>query len=118
MKKLPKPEKNLKNFILGEDAKIIDKTVTKVALIASFASFAFTQNIQDANAKGHSNHSNHSNVLYGDHNDDAMSNDLNSTYTTTKSASGHSMSVVVPPKSAQAVHGNHYNHGNGGGGSS
>jgi len=63
MKKLPKAQKNMKNFILGEDAKIIDKTITKIALTTSFMAIGLTNNILDVNAGGHSNHSNHSNYV-------------------------------------------------------
>ncbi len=134
MKKLPKPEKNLKSFILGEDAKIIDKTVVKVALTASLIAFAFVDSFQDVNAGGgHSNHDNHTNHLAIDeknnsnflsgvkeqgatvHKNPNFGNDNTTNYKTELNVEGKTLKIDVDPKTVQTNHGNHFNHSNGGG---
>ncbi|NQZ85693.1 MAG: hypothetical protein HRU03_08295 [Nanoarchaeales archaeon] len=61
-KELPKIKKSLKSFIIEEDAKVIDKTATKIALSISL-SLVFLDSIDDVNAKGHGSHLNHQNIL-------------------------------------------------------
>ena len=127
MKKLPKPKKNLKNFILGEDAKIIDKTVTKVALTITLG--AFTISGVYAGGGGGVNYYTHSNHLVMEdgivpsgqttiHPDPNLGNDSDSDYQTVIDAGGKTLNVDVPAKTVQTIHGNHYNHTNGGGGKS
>lgn len=115
---LPKPKRNLKTFILEEDAKVIDKTLSKVAISASFLALSFALNVHDANAKGHKDHANHSNFVYHEGNDPQLGNDGNTTVQRTYSSQGQSVSVEVPPKNVASVHANHFNHQNGAGGKS
>ena len=118
-KQLPSPKKTLKSFILEEDAKVIDKTATKVALTASFLALNFTFAIDDANAKGHYDHANHSNFLEHKGTDAGLSNEGNTTVTRTftENVEGQPVSTTVdiPEKSVASAHANHYNHQNGGG---
>lgn len=65
-KELPKIKKSLKSFIIEEDAKVMDKTATKVALAVTFASLTFLDSVDDVNAKGHSNHYHKNNLLTED----------------------------------------------------
>ena len=116
-KPLPKIKKSLKSFILDEDAKVIDKTATKIAISASFLAFSALINSDDANALfgSHKNHSNHSNHLK-DIEDDLL-NEFDTNQTRTFSAKGHAFDVEMTNKSVSAAHGNHYNHVDGGGSS-
>ncbi|MFW6285863.1 MAG: hypothetical protein ACOC16_01695 [Nanoarchaeota archaeon] len=115
---LPKPKKNLKSFILEEDAKVMDKAATKIAITASFLAISALANTQDANAKGHGNHTNHQNdvnaPLHGGTGIHAGTNPTDN------------ITHKVESKSIETWHANHYNHtdgsgnsvtGNGGGGS-
>ncbi len=136
-KQLPKAKKSLKTFILEEDAKIIDKTASKIAITASFVALSVAVNADDANAcRKHGNHSNHSNNVGhpGDFNyttpgdskdsptnktklfirDNFANNDPeNHVKTTLLSKGGQDMKIDIPPKAVGAIHGNHYNHSNG-----
>jgi len=62
--KLPQLKKSLKSFILEEDAKIIDKNATKIAITTSFLALNLMGNIDDVSAWGHSSHNNHNNHLF------------------------------------------------------
>jgi hypothetical protein len=93
-KQLPQVKKSLKSFIVEEDAKVIDKTATKIAIMSSFASIGFLANVDDVNAKGHGSHTNHKNDL---NSVDFKYNNEDVEFT-------------------EASHANHYNHQNGGSG--
>lgn len=110
-KDFPKIKKNLKNFILEEDGKVIDKAASKVALSAFFGAATFLFNMDDANAKGHANHDNHSNDIRYEGNDADAGNDLDKSIT--KSSKG--FDYTYNAKTSSVVHGNHYNHSDGGG---
>lgn len=102
VKKLPQVKKGLKEFILDEDAKVIDKTATKISIMATFLAINFLGNTDDANAKGHSNHSNHQNIL-------------NAPENAGTGIHGGTNPVEVgvnqiPAKSVETMHANHYNH--------
>ena len=101
-KELPQPKKNLKSFILEEDAKVMDKTATKVAITASFLAINALANTEDANAKGHKNHSNHNNNV----------NAPNNAGTGIHAGTNPTEVEVnnIPKKSVETWHGNHYNH--------
>ena len=93
-KELPKIKKSLKSFIVEEDAKVIDKTATKIAIMSSFASVGFLANVDDVNAKGHGSHTNHKNDLTSiDFQDDDDFGEI-----------------------TEATHANHYNRTDGSGG--
>ncbi len=97
-KELPKVKKSLKTFIIEEDAKVIDKTATKIAIMSSFASISFLANVDDVNAKGHGSHTNHK-------------NDLNSVdFKLEEDTAGNDVEI------SEASHANHYNHQNDSGG--
>lgn len=123
--KLPKPKKSLKSFILEEDAKVIDKAMTKITLTTSFIAMSMAFNSDDVNAKGHHNHSNHKNYIFheGDYqqtsgsviHDDNFGNDGSEPYSRTFSDSGTTVNIEVNPKEVVSTHANHYNHANGGG---
>lgn len=107
-KELPKAKKSLKTFILDEDAKIIDKTATKIAITASFMAISMMANAQDANAKGHSNHSNHQNMLNAPNN-----------YGTGIHGGNNPLDVEtnqITEKNVETYHNNHYNHQDASGG--
>ncbi|NCC71479.1 hypothetical protein EOM09_07945 [bacterium] len=138
-KKLPSIKKSLKSFILEEDAKIIDKTATKIAITISFLSLNLISNLDDANAKGHCNHANHNNYVGHEGDSQAITRTSVGTTTVLKSEgmgnddsqvyrasythqdSGkcwdatQTIPIEVQPKNAQAIHGNHYNKVDGGG---
>lgn len=104
-KDLPKIKRGLKEFILDEDAKVIDKTASKIAITISFMAINFIANSHDANAKNHKNHANHHNDVNAD---DYMPDykyhaGVNPTQQTLDS---------ITPKSVATIHGNHYNHQN------
>jgi hypothetical protein len=107
-KELPKPKKSLKSFILEEDAKVMDKTATKLAITASFLAINFLAHADDANAKGHKNHSNHQNNVNAPNNYDTGIHAGNNP--TTEPANEE----VLPAKSIETWHANHYNHTDGG----
>jgi len=113
-KRLPQIKKNIKAFILEEDAKVIDKTAIKITLALTFAAFNFVIHAEDANAKGHYNHSNHNNHVFDKTSDPLIQNNNEvDTTTRTYSIDKESIQIEVPPKSISAAHGNHYNHQNG-----
>jgi hypothetical protein len=102
VKKLPQVKKGLKDFILNEDAQVIDRTATKIAITATFIGVNFMLNAEDANAKGHSDHSNHQNNLNAPQN-----------YETGIHGGTNPMGVEVnniSDKSVETMHNNHYNH--------
>jgi hypothetical protein len=102
VKKLPQVKKGLKDFILNEDAQVIDRTATKIAITATFIGVNFMLNAEDANAKGHSDHSNHQNNLNAEYN-----------YETGIHGGTNPMGVEVnniSDKSVETMHNNHYNH--------
>lgn len=111
-KKLPQTKKTLKSFILEEDAKIIDKTATKVALTASFLAASFALSAEDVNAKGHANYTEHNNFVYHEGNDPALGNDLSEEVSRSYSNKGFGTTVKVEGKEVASVHGNHFNHTN------
>jgi len=92
-KQLPQIKKSLKSFIIGEDAKVIDKTTTKIALLVTFSSLSFMSNISDVNAKGHGSHARHKNDLDIE---DFKIDEENEFF-------------------SESIHANHYNHKDGGG---
>jgi hypothetical protein len=117
-KALPKISKSLKSFILDEDAKVIDKTATKIAISASFLALSTILNSDDANAKGHSNHSDHSNYLKNSKlTDDGLVNYFDADNTKSFNDRGFAYEFEMTGKSVNALHGNHYNHSDGGGSS-
>jgi hypothetical protein len=117
---LPKPKKNLKSFILEEDAKLIDKTAIRIASTLTLLAIGITQ-IDDANAGGskpsHNNHTNHGNDIYheGDYTqakagatqDEELGNDGNEIVEKT-----YAGGMEVNPKEVASSHSNHYNHEN------
>jgi hypothetical protein len=105
----------LKSFILDEEAQIMDKTATKVALTASFFAASFAFNIEDANAKGHANYTTHSNNFFHEGRDAKLGNNQNESITRTYSMEGRTLKVEVDGKQVATAHGNHYNHVNGSG---
>ncbi|MCA9496956.1 MAG: hypothetical protein KC589_08470 [Nanoarchaeota archaeon] len=129
-KRLPIIKKSIKSFILGEEAKIIDKSVTKIAITSSFLAINLVGNFDDANAQGHKNHTNHNNYI-GREDDsplesetaggvdgitqsDNLGNDDNETKNVPMAAAGKSFNIEVLGKSVKSVHGNHYNHSDNG----
>ena len=124
-KKLPSIKKSLAGFICEEDAKVIDKTASKIAISASFIALNLAANIDDANAKGHKNHSNHNNHVFDKSSDPLLQhNDVKNTdepitrsYTIEDDEAGvtETLDVEVPPKGVAVAHGNHFNHINGSG---
>lgn len=113
--KLPSFKKSLKSFILEEDAKLIDKTSSKVALTAAFLSLNFVFTIDDANAKGHKDHANHSNFIEHAGSDQGLINTGDDSVSKTYTHDQFSAQVEIPAKSVASAHANHYNHQNGGG---
>ncbi len=67
VKKLPQLKRGLKDFILDEDAKVMDKAATKIAITSSFIAINMLANADEANAKGHKNHSQHQNRVNADY---------------------------------------------------
>lgn len=128
-KKLPIIKKSIKSFILGEEAKIIDKSVTKIAITSSFLAINMVGNFEDANAQGHKNHTNHSNYVGreddspldeqsaggvdGIFQSDDLGNDNEDTKNVPFNALGRTYNIEVLGKSVKSVHGNHYNHSDG-----
>lgn len=121
-KELPKIKKSLKSFILEEDAKIIDKSGSKIAIAAAMiASGALS--VQDANAgwfSKHYNHTNHANHVLDHVSNPELLNTGNVTKTETISLSikcggeggadkAQSTTIDVPPKSVSSAHANHKN---------
>jgi len=121
-KELPKVKKSLKSFILNEDAKVIDKTTIKIALVASVIAFHSFDQIEIVNAgMRHSN-----SILTPSEVDERIScgkrcniyniKDLNN-------QKSDSIDVLNPTnnkmmelqgKSVASSHANHYNHHKGG----
>lgn len=129
-KELPKIKKSIKSFILDEDAKIIDKTASKIAITLSFLSISTLVSVDDVNAQGHGSHTNHENHLFVADNESDSSNtgveihiypDLNNqgsednefTISADIGSSVKSADMDVVDKSMTSAHGNHYNHGSG-----
>ena len=117
---LPKPKKSLKSFILDEDAKVMNKTTTKIALITSFLAINFLLSTHNVNAHGHHHdHNEHNNNIYkagttgtksGSANVHESSDLLNKLNVSEPMKIKHS---PLPPKSISSVHGNHFNHSDG-----
>ena len=103
--KLPQLKKSLKSFILDEDAKVIDKSVVKIALTTSFIAINLLTNMEDGNAgwgDKHANHSNHGNAINAPYN-----------YETGLHGGNNPEEVInndIEAKSIETVHNNHYNH--------
>lgn len=134
-KRLPEIKKKISEFILEEDAKIVDKTASKIALTSSFFAISALTQVNDANAQGHGNHTNHANNIAhaSDHKgtydlpsdrteniavkDDDLSNEGSEVYETSISTADRTVDIEVESKSLKTVHGNHYNHSDGGGSS-
>ena len=131
-KKLPNPKKTLKSFILDEDAKVINKTTSKIALSISFLAFNFLTNIDNAHAQGHSDSNTHNNHIFKEglnngtsksgsttiHERVELLNKLKDGQNTNLQVKGYGPSSQnIPAKSITAAHGNHYNHADGGGSS-
>lgn len=130
-RELPKIKKTLKSFILDEDAKVINKTSSKVALTISFLAFNFLTNIDNAHAQGHGDHSNHENHIFKEGNEGVVSgsdpmihekanllNLDNKSVAVNLQVQGYGPSAQeIPTKSITSAHGNHYNHADGGGSS-
>jgi len=111
-KELPKPKKTLKTFILEEDAKIIKKSVTKIALmITSFAIIS--------GCSKHTNHANYSILPTDDFSeyseigvvtkDPELTNENIDNEIMTYSKSGRTIQVEIAGKGVGAVHANHFN---------
>ena len=118
---------------MDEDAKVINKTTSKIALTTSFLAFNLLTNIDDVSAKGHHNHSDHNNHVFKEGINGNTYNDQGGTTVHEKSALlnldgedkqvidsivGYPVNIESPAKSISSAHGNHYNHSNGGGRSS
>ena len=117
VKKLPKFKKSLKSFILDEDAKVIDKTAVKIAITVSFLGVHFLTNIEDANAgSSHANYNEHNNHLKTV--EDGLNNPTDNEVVNQFNIKGYTLKADITGKSAGSVHGNHYNHTDGEGGSS
>ena len=108
MKNLPKVIKNVKSFILDEDAKVIDSSFSKVAIFTGFLAVNFIVNIEDVNSglfRKHQDNYFHNNVINafenGDTNIHAGNNPKN-----------YSISSIEP-KTVETMHMNHYKHQNG-----
>lgn len=115
-KKLPQLKKKFVSFLKEEDAQVIDKTASKIAIISSIASISFLVNIDDANAYGHSScrHTNHTNAIT-----DPLVNFEDQPIKKViehrgDSNCGRSKSwtreIQVPEKTVQSVHFNHNNY--------
>ncbi|MDA3855897.1 MAG: hypothetical protein PF569_06545 [Candidatus Woesearchaeota archaeon] len=108
-KQLPQVKKSLKTFILDDDAKVIDKAATKIALTSSFMAITIIANSNDAHA-GHSNHTNHANNLNAPEN-----------FGTDYHGGNNPLDAVlngIEEKGVDTLHSNHYNHQNVSGGQS
>ncbi len=104
-KSLPKVKKSLKSFILEEDAKVIDKSMVKIAVVTSFAGIMIIDSIDDANALFSDKYDKHC------HNNElnVISNKTNIQGINPNDAK----SGGLTGKSITTVHGNHFNHANG-----
>jgi hypothetical protein len=114
-KELPKVRKSFKSFLKEEDAKLIDKSMSKVALTLTFASISALFTLSDVHAKGasHTNSTSHGNALSSlGTESDMVNNAENVTTKTLPSATGGTFSEDLPSKSVTSVHSNHYNHNN------
>lgn len=107
-KKLPSVKKSVRNFILDEDAKVIDNSFSKVAITAGFLAVNFFINLEDGNAgffKKHTNEFTHGNNINAPENYD------------TGIHAGNNPTVrginEITGKSVETVHSNHYNHQDG-----
>lgn len=139
-KPLPKIKKSVKSFILEEDAKLMNKSASKVALSAAFLSSMALFNVEVGNAGffSHTDHSDHSNALITQtpyspfdelNNLDSKSSQITFDYETGKDLRGYNYetgtwseyaevktdSILLPAKSVTAIHSNHYDHNNDGG---
>ena len=126
-KELPKVKKTLKSFILNEDAKVIDKTTIKVALVGSFMAFSLIASSEDVHAGKHKSHTDHNNHVFHESEIDEniisgktsvqkidnLNNEGTETITTTRTVAGVTRDIEVQGKSVASAHGNHYNHADG-----
>lgn len=121
-KKLPQVKKKFISFIKEEDAKVIDQTASKIAIIGSISALNFLINAEEVNAKGHCNHSNHANLVKT-HTDDPRllntdENDLSFQLINVETGiqvcgrrpTFSTQTITMPGKSVGAVHANHFNH--------
>ncbi len=138
-KPLPKIKKSVKSFILEEDAKLMDKSASKVALSAAFLSSMALINVEVGNAGlfSHSDHSDHSNALTtptpyspfkelihleSQDSEQTIEYQTGDTFTVFDQEEGWSTvtqtetkNIILPAKSVTAIHSNHYDHSNDGG---
>jgi len=107
-KKLPVVKKGIKNFILDEDAKVIDSTFSKIAITTGFLAANFLINLEDGNAglfRKHKDNYYHNNNLNAPANygtDIHGGNNYRSAETSN-----------ISNKTVETMHANHYNHQNG-----
>lgn len=116
-KKLPQIRKDLKNFILDEDAKVINKSATKIAITVTAFALSFSIGLKNVMAGGHTDHINK--VLTSEDGlinfgENEIKRDIN-VYKYNGERTFND-AATIPPKSAKVVHANHYNHTGGGGG--
>lgn len=107
--KLPQSKKSLKSFILDDDANVIDKAATKIALTSSFMALTIIANSNDAHA-GHKDHDDHNNNLNAPEN-----------FGTGYHGGNNPLDAVVngiQPKGVDTLHSNHFNHQDASGGES
>ena len=103
-KSLPKVKKSLKSFILEEDAKVMDKSMIKIAVVASFAGtmmLGFSGCGDDGNSS-HWNHENQLNVQKNNPSEGDIHHGINPT--------DNSYQNLVK-KSVTTTHANHFNNG-------
>lgn len=136
VKKLPQLKKSLKSFILEEDAKVIDESAVKIAIVASFMAVNIVGNIDDVSAWpwSHKDHHNHNNHIFEPGELDLISSDstgngidiyslknlnnLNSTNSIENAVSANGFTIenpIIPRKSILIAHANHYNQSGHGG---
>lgn len=134
-KPLPKIKKTVKSFILEEDAKLMDKSASKIALSAAFLSSMTLFNVEVGNAGlfSHSDHSDHSNALTtptpyspfkelihlesedSDQTIEYRTGDMTFTMNSGMDPETETKNIILPAKSVTAIHSNHYDHSNDGG---
>lgn len=112
-KQLPKLKKSLKSFILEEDAKIINKSVTKIALMVT--AFTILGGCDDDH-KHHGNYyahpQNEGGILSdsgGKIIDPELSNEGDEGYNKVYVKEGKTVTLEVPAKGGVVAHANHYN---------
>ena len=100
-KSLPKVKKSLKSFILEEDAKVMDKSMVKIAAVASFAGAMILDSM--GNAYGYDEYCHHNELNVDSSNAGNIHNGINPT---DNGIQGLTKNTIT------TVHGNHFNHGN------